>query len=274
MLRSFGRCWVAFCWTLCLATAWLPHPVVLMGGASRRWKAPAHHPCPKRRGASWPAGPRWPRCCRWARWPLPELACWAAAKLHPALGLALQMLWCGQALATPRFFGERCVQGTGKGDPARGPWAVARIVVTQNPDRRGRDQSRRGDRGRERQRRRHCAAFVYASWRGTAGADPTRPSTRWTACSATKTKSIFISGAVPPNWTMRQLAARKPPGRAALGGCGGADGQQRPRGVAHLAARPPPPRQPQQRPDRERLRRGHWACSWQARPITLANITI
>ena len=26
-------------------------------------------------------------------------ACWLAAKLHPALGLALQMFWCGQALA-------------------------------------------------------------------------------------------------------------------------------------------------------------------------------
>ncbi len=38
--------------------------------------------------------------------------------------------------------------------------------------------------------------------------------------------------------------------------CGGADRQQRPRGMAHLAAGPPQPRQPQQRPDRERLRRG------------------
>ena len=53
--------------------AWLPHPVVLMGRCISALEKQLGTELPKRRGASWPAGPRWPRCCRWARWPLPGL---------------------------------------------------------------------------------------------------------------------------------------------------------------------------------------------------------
>ena len=64
------------------------------------------------------------------------LACWAAARLHPALGLALQMLWCGQALAAKGLAQEsrNVYKELARGDLPAARRAVARIVGrdTQN----------------------------------------------------------------------------------------------------------------------------------------------
>ena len=57
-------------------------------------------------------------------------ACWLAAKLHPALGLALQMFWCGQALAAKGLKQEsmNVYKELQKGDLPAARKAVARIV--------------------------------------------------------------------------------------------------------------------------------------------------
>ncbi len=61
------------------------------------------------------------------------LACWAAARLHPALGLALQMFWCAQALAAKGLAQEsrNVYKELAKGDlpAARRPWPASWAVT-------------------------------------------------------------------------------------------------------------------------------------------------
>ena len=117
------------------------------------------------------------------------------------------------------------------------------------------DQSRRGDCGRERQRRRHCAAAVYAPWRGPAGTDLQGHQHDGQYAGLQKRE-------VPLLWPRRRKTRRcgelsaQPVGRAALVRRCGPDREQPEGRMAHLAAGPAQPRQPQQRPDRERLCRG------------------
>ena len=78
---------------------WLPHPVVLMGRCITALEKRLRAALPKT-----PQGELAGGCIVAAVLPLGTLAvtgtaCWLAAKLHPVLGLVLQMFWCGQALA-------------------------------------------------------------------------------------------------------------------------------------------------------------------------------
>ena len=119
--------------------AWLPHPVVLMGRCISALE--------KRLRAALPTTPRGELlggCIVAAVLPLGTLlvtgaACWLAAKLHPALGLALQMFWCGQALAAKGLKQEsmNVYKELQRGDLPAARKAVARIV--------GRDTSRLSD---------------------------------------------------------------------------------------------------------------------------------
>ena len=110
--------------------AWLPHPVVLMGRCISALE--------KRLRAALPTTPQGELlggCIVAAVLPLGTLlvtgaACWLAAKLHPALGLALQMFWCGQALAAKGLKQEsmNVYKELQKGDLPAARKAVARIV--------------------------------------------------------------------------------------------------------------------------------------------------
>ena len=64
------------------------------------------------------------------------LSCWGAAKIHPLLGLALQMFWCAQALAARDLVREsmNVYRELQRGDLPAARKAVARIVGrdTQN----------------------------------------------------------------------------------------------------------------------------------------------
>ena len=113
--------------------AWLPHPVVLMGRCISALE--------KQLRTALPKTPRGELAGGAAVLPLGTLAvtglaCWAAARLHPALGLALQMLWCGQALAAKGLAQEsrNVYKELAKGDLPAARRAVARIVGrdTQN----------------------------------------------------------------------------------------------------------------------------------------------
>ena len=79
--------------------AWLPHPVVYMGKAISALEKGLRARLPKT-----PEGELWGGrilafCLPVGTFALTSLVCMGAAALHPLLGLAVQMFWCGQALA-------------------------------------------------------------------------------------------------------------------------------------------------------------------------------
>ena len=116
--------------------AWLPHPVVLMGKAITALE--------KRLRAQFPQTPQGELCGgAVTAFCLPVgtllftgLVCWGAARLHPLLGLAVQMFWCAQALAAKGLAQEsrNVYKELQKQDLPAARKAVARIVGrdTQN----------------------------------------------------------------------------------------------------------------------------------------------
>ena len=79
--------------------AWFPHPVVYMGKAISALEKGLRARLPKT-----PEGELWGGrilafCLPVGTFALTCLVCMGAAALHPLLGLAVQMFWCGQALA-------------------------------------------------------------------------------------------------------------------------------------------------------------------------------
>ena len=79
--------------------AWLPHPVVYMGKAISALEKGLRARLPKTpKGELW-GGRILAFCLPVGTFALTSLVCTGAAALHPLLGLAVQMFWCGQALA-------------------------------------------------------------------------------------------------------------------------------------------------------------------------------
>ena len=116
--------------------AWLPHPVVYMGKAISALEKRLRAALPKT-----PQGELAGGCIVAAVLPLGTLAvtglsCWGAAKIHPLLGLALQMLWCGQALAAKGLAQEsrNVYKELAKGDLPAARRAVARILGRDTPN--------------------------------------------------------------------------------------------------------------------------------------------
>ena len=115
---------------------WLLHPVVLMGRCIAALEKRLRAALPKT-----PQGELAGGCIVVAVLPLGTLAvtglsCWGAAKIHPLLGLALQMFWCAQALAARDLVREsmNVYRELQRGDLPAARKAVARIVGrdTQN----------------------------------------------------------------------------------------------------------------------------------------------
>ena len=80
-------------------TAWLPHPVVYMGKAISKLEKFLRPRLPKTPQGELLGGAIVAFCLPVGTFLLTGLVCWGAARLHPLLGLAVQMFWCGQALA-------------------------------------------------------------------------------------------------------------------------------------------------------------------------------
>ena len=116
--------------------AWLPHPVVLMGRCISALEKHLRTALPKTPRGELAGGAAVAVVLPLGTLAVTGLACWAAARLHPALGLALQMLWCGQALAAKGLAQEsrNVYKELAKGDLPAARRAVARIVGrdTQN----------------------------------------------------------------------------------------------------------------------------------------------
>ena len=116
--------------------AWLPHPVIFMGRCITWLENHLRALLPKT-----PKGELAGGCIVAAVLPLGTLlltgtVCAVAAALHPLAGLAVQMLWCGQALAARGLAQEsrNVYKELQKGDLPAARKAVARIVGrdTQN----------------------------------------------------------------------------------------------------------------------------------------------
>ena len=79
--------------------AWLPHPVVYMGKAISKLEKCLRPRLPKTPQGELLGGAIVAFCLPVGTFLLTGFVCWGAARLHPLLGLAVQMFWCGQALA-------------------------------------------------------------------------------------------------------------------------------------------------------------------------------
>ena len=116
--------------------AWLPHPVVYMGKAISRLEKFLRARLPKTPQGELLGGAVLAFCLPVGTLLLTGLVCWGAAMLHPLLGLAVQMFWCGQALAAKGLAQEstRVYRELIKPDLPAARRAVSRIVGrdTQN----------------------------------------------------------------------------------------------------------------------------------------------
>ena len=79
--------------------AWLPHPVVFMGKAIARLEGFLRPRLPKTPRGEVLGGAIVAFCLPVGTLVFTGAVCRGAARLHPLLGLAVQMFWCGQALA-------------------------------------------------------------------------------------------------------------------------------------------------------------------------------
>ena len=79
--------------------AWLPHPVVYMGKAISRLEKFLRARLPKTPQGELLGGAVLAFCLPVGTLLLTSLVCLGAARVSPWLGLAVQMFWCGQALA-------------------------------------------------------------------------------------------------------------------------------------------------------------------------------
>ena len=116
--------------------AWLPHPVVYMGKAISRLEKFLRARLPKTPQGELLGGAVLAFCLPVGTLLFTGLVCWGAAMLHPLLGLAVQMFWCGQALAAKGLAQEstRVYRELIKPDLPAARRAVSRIVGrdTQN----------------------------------------------------------------------------------------------------------------------------------------------
>ena len=109
---------------------WLPHPVVLMGKAISALEKRLRARLPQTPQGELLGGAVTAFCLPVGTFLVTSLVCLAAAKLSPWLGLAVQMFWCGQALAAKGLAQEstRVYRELIKPDLPAARRAVSRIV--------------------------------------------------------------------------------------------------------------------------------------------------
>ena len=116
--------------------AWLPHPVVFMGRCISALEKRLRAALPQTPRGELAGGAVVAAVLPLGTLTVIGLACWGAARLHPTLGLALQMFWCAQALAARDLVREsmNVYKELQKGDLPAARRAVACIVGrdTQN----------------------------------------------------------------------------------------------------------------------------------------------
>ena len=249
--------------------AWLPHPVEMHLPAG---KIPA---CPPARH---PAGRAAGRCRDGV---LPagghlsaSLVCLAAAKLSPWLGLAVQMFWCGQALAARGLAQEstNVYAQLIKNDLPAARKAVSRIVGRDTQDLTAEGVTKAAvETVAENASDGVIAPLLYMLIGGAPLALTYKAINTMDSMLGYKNEKYLYFGraaaklddvanyipSLPPfcGWPLRPLPATMP---RAHGASGGGTGATTPAPTAPRPKAPAPV---------------HWACSWPARLTILANIT-
>ena len=110
--------------------AWLPHPVVYMGKAISALEKRLRARLPKTPQGELLGGAIVAFCLPVGTFLLTSLVCLGAARISPWLGLAVQMFWCGQALAAKGLVQEstNVYAELKKGSLPAARKAVSRIV--------------------------------------------------------------------------------------------------------------------------------------------------
>ena len=116
--------------------AWLPHPVVLMGKCISKLEKTLRARFPKTQQGELLAGAVLAFCLPVGTFLLTSAVCLLAAKISPWLGLAVQMFWCGQALAAKGLVQEsrNVYNKLVKPDLPAARKAVSRIVGRDTQD--------------------------------------------------------------------------------------------------------------------------------------------
>ena len=116
--------------------AWLPHPVVYMGKAISALEKRLRARLPKTPQGELLGGAIVAFCLPVGTFLLTSLVCLGAARISPWLGLAVQMFWCGQALAAKGLAQEstNVYRELVKPDLPAARRAVSRIVGRDTQD--------------------------------------------------------------------------------------------------------------------------------------------
>ena len=256
--------------------AWLPHPVVYMGKAISALEKRLRACLPKTPQGELLGGAIVAFCLPVGTFLLTSLVCLGAARISPWLGLAVQMFWCGQALAAKGLAQEstNVYRELVKPDLPAARRAVSRIVGRDTQDLTLEGVTRAAvETVAENASDGVIAPLLYMLHRrGTAGPDLQGRQHDGQYAGLQKRKIPLLWPHALPSWTMRQITfpAALPPccgwlprplrtmtqkGRGRSGG-----------GTAGTTPAPTAPRPRAPAPVR-------WGCSWPGPPITLANTT-
>ena len=254
--------------------AWLPHPVVYMGKAISRLEKFLRARLPKTPQGELLGGAVLAFCLPVGTLLLTGLVCWGAARLHPLLGLAVQMFWCGQALAAKGLVQEstNVYAELKKGSLPAARKAVSRIV--------GRDTEALTAEGvtraavetvAENASDGVIAPLLYMLLGGAPLALTYKAINTMDSMVGYKNEKYLYFGRAAAKWTMWQTISR-----AVWRRCSGSWRRRSPamtpraRGVSGggTAAITPAPTAPRQRAPAP----VRWASSWPGRPIISGNI--
>ena len=122
---------LGFCLDLLLGDPeWMPHPVVYMGKAISALEKRLRRVFPANEQGLLRAGRVLAAALPLGTLALTGFVCWAAARLHPLLGLFVQTVWCWQALAAKGLYTESTAvqRQLEKEDLPAARKAVSRIV--------------------------------------------------------------------------------------------------------------------------------------------------
>ena len=255
--------------------AWLPHPVVYMGKAISALEKRLRARLPKTPQGELLGGGIVAFCLPVGTFLLTSLVCLGAARISPWLGLAVQMFWCGQALAAKGLAQEstNVYRELVKPDLPAARRAVSRIVGRDTQDLTLEGVTRAAvETVAENASDGVIAPLLYMLIGGAPLALTYKAINTMDSMLGYKTQNTSTLAASLLSWTMRQITfpAALPPccgwlprplrtmtqkGRGRSGG-----------GTAATTPAPTAPRPRAPAPVR-------WGCSWPGPPITLANTT-
>ena len=240
--------------------AWLPHPVVYMGKAISALEKRLRARLPKTPQGELLGGAIVAFCLPVGTFLLTSLVCLGAARISPWLGLAVQMFWCGQALAAKGLAQEstNVYRELVKPDLPAARRAVSRIVGRDTQDLTLEGVTRAAvETVAENASDGVIAPLLYMLIGGAPLALTYKAINTMDSMLGYKNEKYLYFGRIPAKLddAANYLRTMTQKGRGRSGG-----------GTAATTPAPTAPRPRAPAPVR-------WGCSWPGPPITLANTT-